>query len=260
MHERYYYRAGGWSRKNGPCPAYAGNVTDDATPTRTGDGSYTLHSSRYGQTFHSHHGAVAEAKHVFLEGSGLLERFAAGRPSLLLEVGFGTGLNCWLSADAAESARTELEIITLERDPLPAETVRLLEYGQHLQHPEILEAWLACRESLPRSVPAGRYSCTLSEHSHLTVLVGDATTQELPDGRADVIFHDAFSPEANAELWTAQFLTALHEALKPGGTLVTYSVKGEVRRRLQAIGFTVTKRPGPPGGKREMLTADKNDS
>lgn len=233
------------------------SMTDDPSPTRTGDGSFTLHSSRYGQTFHSHHGAVAESLHVFLGASGLLERLQAGHASRLLEVGFGTGLNCWLSADAAGKYGTPLDIVTLERDPLPAGTVRLLGHEQHLRNPELLDAWLACRESLPLVVPPGAYGCRLSEQADLTLLVGDATEQDLPEGWADVIFHDAFSPEANPELWTDGFLNRLLGTLKPGGVLTTYSVKGEVRRRLQAIGFTVSKQPGPEGGKREMLVATK---
>ncbi len=222
---------------------------------RTGDGSNTLYSERYGQTFHSHHGAVAESRHVFLEASGMAARLAAGEPGRLLEVGFGTGLNCWLTADAALSAGARLELVSLEQNALPASVVRELNYGTALQNPELLERYLLWREQLPESVPAGRHEVELAANVLLTLLVGEATEQELPEDWADAVYHDAFSPDANAELWSQAFLGKLRDSLQPGGVLVTYSVKGEVRRRLQELGFEVSKLPGPAGGKREMLVA-----
>lgn len=232
-------------------------VTDEDTLERTGDGSLTLRSGRFGQTFHSHHGAVTESRHVFLAGSGLLGRLESGLPSRLLEVGFGTGLNCWLAADAAEGAGTPLEMISLERSVLPAATLRLLDYGRHLDNPALLEAWLSCREAAPGVVPPGVLDCRLGEYSRLRVVIGEALAYEAEEDWADVVFLDAFSPDANSELWTEGFLGGLYRALRPGGVLVTYSVKGEVRRRLQGLGFSVSKLPGPAGGKREMLSALK---
>ena len=226
-------------------------------PDRTGDGSLTLHSDRYGQTFHSHHGAVAESRHVFLEASGIGERLRDGIASRVLEVGFGTGLNCWLTADLAVGSGAALEIITLEQDVLPGDTVRSLGYGEHLVNPEVLARYLAFRDTLPAVVPTGDLRVQLSETVSLTVMVGQAEQAVLPQAWADAVYHDAFSPEANPELWSGEFLLKLLGCLRPGGPLVTYSVKGEVRRRLQELGFEVQKKPGPPGGKREMLVALK---
>ena len=78
----------------------------------------------------------------------------------------------------------------------------------------------------------------------------------LPDVRHDAVYLDAFSPDVNPELWTSAFLARLYTVTKPGGRLATYSAKGQVRRDLEAVGFAVEKRPGPPG-KREMLVAVK---
>lgn len=221
----------------------------------TGDGSNTLYSERYGQTFHSHHGAVAESRHVFLEASGIAARLAAGQACRVLEMGFGTGLNCWLTADVAVSAAAPLKIISLEQNVLPGVVLEELDYASALQHPELLERYLAFRAELPETVGTGRHEVLLAANVRLTLLVGEATGQELPKSWADVVYHDAFSPEANPELWSGQFLSSLRDALVPGGVLVTYSVKGEVRRRLQELGFAVNKQPGPLGGKREMLVA-----
>ncbi len=215
-------------------------------PEPTEDGSMTLRSERYGQTFHSRHGAVVESLHVFLEASGVGERLRQGQPTRVLEVGFGTGLNCWLAADLAAETGTQLEIVTLEQDLLPAEVVESLEYGQHMKHPQLLRRYLEQHPS---------QTVQLADHVSLTIMLGRAEEMQLPVNWADAVWHDAFSPEANAELWSEEFMGRLERALVPGGVLVTYSVKGEVRRRLQQLGFTVSKRPGPPGGKREMLLA-----
>lgn len=226
-------------------------------PDRTGDGSLTLHSARYGQTFHSHHGAVVESRHVFVEASGIGGRLRDGVASRVLEVGFGTGLNCWLTADLAVTSGAALEIITLEGDVLPGDTVRSLGYGEYLVNPEVLARYLAFRDTLPVKVPPGNLQMQLSEAVSMTVIVGQAEQAVLSEAWADAVYHDAFSPEANRELWSEEFMRKLLRCLKPGGLLVTYSVKGEVRRRLQELGFEVHKKPGPPGGKREMLVARK---
>src|SRR5690625_2994277 len=149
----------------------------------TGDGSRTLYSERYGQTFHSLHGAVSESRHVFVAGSGLAGRLAAGSASRVLEVGFGTGLNCWLTADAALAGAAELELISLEQAVLPAAVLRGLEFGSVLQQPQLLEEYLKFRESLPEILPAGRFSVELGPQVQLTLLVGEATSQELPTDR-----------------------------------------------------------------------------
>lgn len=227
--------------------------------TQTGDGSLTLHSERYGQTFHSHHGAVTEARHVFLDASGVAERLLRGQETRVLEVGFGTGLNCWLAADAATGAGTRLELTSLEQSLLSAATVQELGYSRELQEPALLERYLDWRSSQPKDVPAGIHVIQLSGHASLRLLLGDAVQAELQAAAFDVVWHDAFSPDANPELWQAEFLEGLAGALKPAGRLVTYTVKGEVRRALAALGLQVRKLPGPAAGKREMLVADRQE-
>lgn len=220
----------------------------------TGDGSLTLHSERYGQAYHSLHGAVTESKHVFLEASGLGERLAAGSPSRVLEVGFGTGLNFWLSADAATATGTRLEYLSLEHDLLAADDVASCDYGCHLRDPQVLDSYLVQRADLPDT---GSVRLQLAPNVTLRLLLGAAERQRLPLAWADAVYHDAFSPEANSELWTEEFLGSLVSSLKPGGILVSYSVKGEVRRTLERLGLVVQRLPGPPGGKRQMLRASR---
>ena len=221
---------------------------------RTRDGSTTLYSERYAQTYASAHGALSEAREVFLGGSSVAQKLAEGREVRVLEVGFGTGLNFFVTAAACQAQpAAKLSYMALEHTLLDAPTVRALGYGPLGADP-LVEHYLRWREALP--APAGL--CMFEdERVRLELLVGDALTQTLPTESFGAVYHDAFSPEVNPDLWSEVFLKVLVRALVPGGTLVSYCVQGAVRRRLGALGLSVSKRPGPRGGKREVLFAQK---
>ena len=217
-------------------------------PVPTADGSLTLKSPGHGETFHSHHGALRESRHVFLEASGLARRLASGEATRVLEVGFGTGLNVLVAADAALGQPGRLEVVSLESDPLPAELLRSLGHGSLLAHPELAE-------SLLQGLEEQRGRIELAPAVSFELRTGDARKLPLPDGM-DVVFHDAFSPGTSPELWTPAFLARLFASLRPGGVLTTYSAAGTVRRTLAGVGFGVERLPGPPG-KHHMTRATR---
>jgi tRNA U34 5-methylaminomethyl-2-thiouridine-forming methyltransferase MnmC len=228
-------------------------------PVPTTDGSQTLHSERYDQTFHSDKGALTESKHVFLESSEVAPNLRVGKRQKVLEVGFGTGLNFFLTSDVALKHQATLSYVALEQTLLSASVVQQLGYEKYLDNKVVLESYLAFRQSLPDDVGNGNYTFEF-ETVRLELLIGEATTQTFESNSFDAVYQDAFSPDANPELWSETFFAKLYEALKPDGKLTTYSVKGDVRRTLQKVGFMVEKRPGPSGGKREMLVAKKGSS
>lgn len=76
------------------------------------------------------------------------------------------------------------------------------------------------------------------------------------DNLYDLVYFDAFAPSAQPELWTESIFASIFNAMKPGGILVTYCAKGQVKRNMKAVGFTIERLPGPPG-KREMTRATK---
>lgn len=225
-------------------------------PTQTLDGSQTLFSERYEQSFHSDKGALSESKHIFLEASGVRKHLHKGLYTSVLEVGFGTGLNFFLSADLALTSGANLDYSALEQELLPADLVQSLNYKDYLERADLLVAYLVFRDTLPTQVLPGTYYFQF-EGAGLELRIGEATKQRFQKARFDAIYQDAFSPDANPELWTESFFKKLRNTMKPGGVMTTYSVKGEVRQRLKALGLEVEKRPGPPGGKREMLRARK---
>lgn len=231
----------------------------------TADGSKTLTSSEFGETYGSRHGALTEAVHVFLRGSGVADRLAGGRPTRVLEVGFGTGLNFLVTAAAAVEHGAGLHYTALERAPLDSATLRQVHALSSLPA-TLIDEFIGWVDSL--ADPPAQGTHTLAGGGFATVvldlIIGEATRSLGDDlgGRAgdavatfDAIYLDGFSPRANPDLWSQAFLTRLAAGLAPGGMLVTFSVSGAVRRALAAAGLEVRKQPGPPGGKPEMLAA-----
>lgn len=205
-------------------------------------------SERYGDAFYTQDG-LAEARHVYLGGCGLPERFAPG--FLLAETGFGTGLNlcvAWHSWRAA-GISGPLRYAGFEAHPLaPSDMARALG-----AFPEIAEearalasAWAEARGSVRRlSLPG----------LDAQVLVGDAR-QTVPawDGRADAWFLDGFAPARNPEMWEPALLAAVAARLAPGGRAASFTSAGHVRRSLAEAGLAVERRPGF-GRKRHMTVA-----
>lgn len=227
--------------------------------TKTDDDSNTLFSDRYQQTYHSTFGASTESAHVFLHGSGTHDRLRDKRPTRILEIGFGLGLNCLLCADNATNNKTYLSYTGIEHSPISAAALIELNYGQLLDSPTLASDLAQILLDLPLK-PGSTKRGLLGTYCNLTLHTEDATSPVLLErlkhgSRYDAIFLDAFSPDVNPECWTLAFLLQIQSLLAPNGRLATYCVKGSVRRNLVKAGFIVHKYPGPKG-KREVLWAN----
>lgn len=212
----------------------------------TADGSHTIALPDVGVTYHSHHGAVGESSHVFIE-AGLQPLFqSAIAPIHILEIGFGTGLNALLTLQEARQQQHPVLYTAIELFPLSTEEIGQLNYGQLLQdQPGFLAIHQANWEE---AISLDRYFTLKKHKSSLLTLEGvhDVTC----------IYFDAFSPTYQPELWTEAVFQQLYNLLLPGGVLVTYCSKSVVRKAMAAAGFQVEKIPGP-WGKREMVRARK---
>jgi len=205
----------------------------------TEDGSHTVLSERFGEHYHSVHGAIQESRHVFID-AGL--KACKSNNISILEVGFGTGLNALLSFIEGEGARRQIKYTTLELYPLGHDEIK------KINHPEIL----GCKEEFYRMHDGAWGSWNeMSKSFHLLKVRDDLKTVDLK-GNFDMIYFDAFSPEAQPELWSEEIFEKIARSTNPGGVITTYSAKGAVRRALESVGFDVERISGPPG-KREML-------
>jgi len=216
----------------------------------TKDGSHTVAVPEMNVTYHSVHGAIQESMHVFIE-AGFRFRVESGKTELLhiLEMGFGTGLNALLTLIEAEKTYQPVRYTSLELYPLQPEAVQSLNYCEQLGRKD-LEAVFSSLHTCEweKEISITTYFTPEKIKTNLTTY----TTARL----FDIVYFDAFAPSAQPELWTKEVFENLFNMMKEGGILVTYCSKGDVRRAMQAAGFSIEKIPGPPG-KREMVRARK---
>jgi tRNA U34 5-methylaminomethyl-2-thiouridine-forming methyltransferase MnmC len=214
----------------------------------TKDGSHTVEIPGMNVTYHSHHGAIQESMHVFIETGlfYLLKQSPFQEPLRIFEMGFGTGLNALLTAIEAVKKILKIHYTAVEMHPLTIEEANALNYSHVLGQQEVFERLHQC---------AWGEDVTITENFTLFKEQGDL--QDFTSSKPfDLVYFDAFAPTAQPELWTEVIFKKLHTMMKEGGVLVTYCSKGSVRRAMQAAGFNVAKLPGPPG-KREIVRAEK---
>lgn len=219
----------------------------------TKDQSRTLYVKELDEYYHSVHGALQESEHVFIR-AGLHHFISRQKEIHVLEVGFGTGLNALLTLEQALTHSLSIRYTGLEKFPVLPEEAVALDYPSLVSTPSAAlfsslhaAAWEEEVSLLPDNTSASFLLC--KKQIDLKLFTASASF--------DLIYFDAFAPSAQPDLWTPAVMETLYTALKPGGLLVTYCVKGTVRRAMQSVGFTVEKIPGPPG-KREMARAWKN--
>lgn len=215
---------------------------------QTADGSFTLYVPELDEHYHSVKGALTESQHIFIDMG--LKHSQATNP-YILEIGLGTGLNCFLTFLTSKEMGQAIHYTGIERFPLSEEVIDQLDYATLIGKGE-KEVYQAIHQA------AWNKEVLLSPHFSLHKIEGDFTQYSFL-GKYDLIYFDAFAPEKQPEMWEQPLFDMLYELLNPGGILTTYCAKGVVRRMLQAAGFTVERLAGPPGGKREILRATKNN-
>jgi tRNA U34 5-methylaminomethyl-2-thiouridine-forming methyltransferase MnmC len=214
------------------------------TLQNTTDGSKTLYSDTFKETYHSANGAVTESMHVFIEAGF---RTCKRNPLRIFEVGFGTGLNAFLTFIETQRLEIEVEYHSIELFPLENNILNQLEYARFLN---------SGTDTL-NAIHRGPWDkkIEISPGFQLLKIRRDLLKFNFQENY-DLVYFDAFSPSTQPELWSEEVLKKLYNHLNEGGILTTYCAKGAVRRTLEKVGFRTERLPGPPG-KREMLRATK---
>ena len=209
-------------------------------------------SEAYGDVYHSAAGGAAQARHVFLAGNGLPERWRARECFTLLETGFGLGLNflaTWMAWKNDPHAGTELHFVSLEKHPFTADDLAVA----HAAWPEFSALAAELREHWPVLAPGEHRISLDAGRVILHLIFGNAVdTLSTLKMEVDAFYLDGFSPAKNPEMWSPELCGALANRARPGATLATWSVAGGVRQALKTAGFVVEKCPGF-AGKRQML-------
>ncbi|TWU02330.1 tRNA (5-methylaminomethyl-2-thiouridine)(34)-methyltransferase MnmD [Stieleria varia] len=222
----------------------------------TDDGSRTLIRTDTGDSFHSGCGAWTETRHVYLHGSGVVDRLREHRHASVLELGLGTGMAMLATVDAAVEHDAALRYAAVETQWLPSELIKQLEPETWVKTPHLVSSYNAFRDSIASPQQGHRYTWHFGERIEVTVCIDDFTNWNPPDDvKFDAIFFDAFAPDSVPELWQAECFQTARDCLAENGRLATYSCSRPVRDAMAAAGLQVNRVPGPPGGKREVLVA-----
>lgn len=216
----------------------------------TNDGSKTIHFPEWNEQYHSTHGAIQEAKHVYLE-HGLvffcaLKGYVKQSQISILEIGFGTGLNAFLTAIKAKALNLNCNYVGVEGFPISTEELKALNYTEILKHDFIFQN--IHKIEWEKESVISKYFRLKKERKQFFEITNE--------NQFDIVYFDAFGPRVQPELWTEAIFKIMYKAMKPNGVLVTYCAQGHARRAMVLVGFTVEKLNGPPG-KRHMLRAVK---
>jgi tRNA U34 5-methylaminomethyl-2-thiouridine-forming methyltransferase MnmC len=216
------------------------------------DGSHTLYSNEFNQFYHNPNGAVAESLHIFFEQSGLIDKLRLDEKINILEVGFGTGLNVLLLCDLMCRIESKSKVLfqSIEAWPIDPETANKLNYATFLTHcnryTEITDVF--------NRLKTGSTRTQLSDKVELNVFKGLFADFNPMNITFDFVFHDAFSPKVNSELWTPEVFQKIAKWCNKNAVLTTYCAASNAKRAMKEAGWTVYKAPGALG-KREMTRA-----
>jgi queuine tRNA-ribosyltransferase len=204
-------------------------------------GVRALRDRASGEVMHCGSGPNVEPSELYVVPSRLDHRLREGGPPLVLfDVGLGAASNALAAWNVSESlpaaqAARRLEMVSFDRDldalRLALETENAGAFGLSDEAP-------AARAAARALLANGRYdtertSWRLAEGDFQTVLANE------PEGSADIVFWDLYSPRSSPEAWTLAAFRALRRACRDGATLHTYSTATAARSALLLAGFAV---------------------
>lgn len=215
----------------------------------TADGSSSIYIPALDESYHSKFGSIAEAQHIYIENG--LQPVAGKKDEInIFEMGLGTGLNVLLTYIFNEETKLKINYTSIEKYPLKPAEVSTLNFLQILHREELNSVFKQIH-----SEAWGEYM-EISTGFTLNKVKADIEDYHF-DQSIDLVYYDAFAPDVQPDLWTTEIFERIYRAMGNDAVLMTYCVKGMIRRTLKDIGFGVQKLKGPAGGKREILQAVK---
>lgn len=215
---------------------------------QTLDGSTTIHLPDWNESYHSKHGAIQEAYHVFIQ-NGLFT--FNNLPVSILEIGFGTGLNAFITYIESKKSNQKIDYYGVEAYPISADEILQMNFVSELNADAESEVFKRMHECDWEIINQISPLFSLTKRNQFFEQIDD-------EDKFDLIYFDAFGYRVQPDLWSTEIFRKMYKSLKSKGTLVTYAARGLVKRSLIEVGFKVEKLPGPPG-KREMFRATKTD-
>ena len=212
----------------------------------TKDGSTTIFFPEINETYHSKFGAIQEAYHVFIKmGFEMLTQNSIS----ILEVGFGTGLNAFITFLEAKKTNQIVDYVGVEAYPVSLNEISKMNFVTQLN--------AISDEHFFNSMHNCNWNEKINLSKNFVLTKRQQFFQEINDINSfDLIYFDAFGYRIEPELWSMEIFKKMHSALKPKGILVTYACRSSIKNDMIELGFKVEKLPGAPG-KREMLRAIK---
>ena len=213
---------------------------------KTLDGSTTIFLNDWDECYHSKHGAIQEAYHVFIKsGFELFEN----QDVSILEIGFGTGLNAFITFLESYKTNQKIDYVGVEAYPVLFEEAIQMNYVSELNADDKNVFFEKMHQTNWEEKHIIDNNFSLTKRKQFFNDIVDVET-------FDLIYFDAFGYRVQPECWSTSVFQKMYNALKPNGVLVTYAARGVVKRSMIEVGFTVEKLPGAPG-KREMFRARK---
>ncbi len=213
----------------------------------TSDGSTSIHLPELKEQYHSKNGAIQEAYHVFVKYG--LDVFSDTATISILEIGLGTGLNCFITYLESKKRNLKVNYVGVEAYPVRKIEIKQLNFVSELKAQKEVAIFTQIHTST--------WNKKIRINADFELTKRQQKFEDITDkNQYNLIYFDAFGAKAQPELWTETMFQKMYDALKITGILVTYSAKGSVRRAMQTVGFVVERLPGPKG-KREMLRATK---
>lgn len=213
----------------------------------TDDGSVTFYLPDMNENYHSRFGAIQEAYHVFIQNGLALTK---GRPIAILEIGFGTGLNCFITYFESLKTGQEIDYTGVEAYPIAQDEASQLNYVSQLGADD--------KQKVFDRMHSMAWEEKIQFGEKFTFTKRQQFFQDIDDvNMYDLIYFDAFGYPSQPELWSEEIFAKMYAALKSEAILVTYACRTVIKKAMISAGFSVKKVPGPPG-KREMLVAFKS--